>query len=97
MIEKSKIYFEYEEIKRGKRVNELLFIIKDNPAFKQEKPQLFQPEQNKFEEFIGKILPTKNGDKKIILVEDLGDFLKVYFEGGHSQIKNIEILKKVTK
>ena len=42
MIEKSKIYFEYEEIKRGKRVNELLFIIKDNPAFKQEKPQLFQ-------------------------------------------------------
>jgi plasmid replication initiation protein len=31
MIEKSSIYFEYEEIKVGKRVDELLFIIKDNP------------------------------------------------------------------
>jgi plasmid replication initiation protein len=31
MIEKSSIYFEYEEIKKGKKVDELLFIIKENP------------------------------------------------------------------
>jgi hypothetical protein len=59
MIEKSRIYFEYEEIKRGKRVNELLFIIKDNPAFKQEKAkeqQLFTEDATKpnVNIFIGK-------------------------------------------
>ena len=45
MINKTSIYFEFEEIKKGRKVDELLFTIHKNPKFeKQEKeqPKLFE-------------------------------------------------------
>ena len=49
MLEKSSIYFDFEEIKKGRKVDELLFTIHKNPKFeKQEKeqPKLFENEPN---------------------------------------------------
>jgi len=99
MIEKSKIYFEYQEKKVGKRVDELIFIIKDNPAFvkpKAEKTErLFDYKPSKYERYRLKKLNTKEGLKEINFIEDLGDTLKVYFtDEGHAFIPNEDLLKK---
>lgn len=94
------IYFEFDEIKEGRKVNEIVFKIKENPKFKKPKeektPKLFKPEPNKFEQFRYKKINTKDGLKEINIIEDLGEFLKIYFiDGGYAQIKNIETLKGI--
>ena len=44
MLNKTSIYFEYKELKKGRKVDELLFIIKQNPNIAKEKdqPKLFK-------------------------------------------------------
>jgi plasmid replication initiation protein len=102
MINKTSIYFEYEELKRGRKVDELLFIIKDNPKFIKPKenktPKLFEPGTSKFEKYKGKIIETKSGDKEINFIEEQSDQLKIYFmDDGFAIIKNIDILNEIIK
>jgi len=57
MIEKSSIYFEFEEIKKGRKVDELLFKIYENPKNKKEKdePKLIEEKDEKLiEAYINK-------------------------------------------
>ena len=62
MLEKSSIYFELQEKKDGKRVDELIFIIKTKPkakALKAEEPKLFEPELSKVQKELDKLIGFK--------------------------------------
>lgn len=99
LIENCDIFFEYEEIKKGRKVNEILFRIKPNKQnLDINAPVLFSANSNKFEKFRNKKILTKDGEKTINFIEDLGEYLKVYFiDEEVAHIKNIEILQKVAK
>lgn len=99
LIENCDIFFEYEEIKQGRKVNEILFRIKSNKEIlEKEAPVLFTPDSNKFEKYRYKKILTKDGEKEINFIEDLGDKLKIYFiDEGVSLVDNIDILNKIIK
>lgn len=94
LIDHCDIFFEYEEVKKGRKVNELLFRIKPNRS-KNLEPSLFDLEPSKYEKYKYKKLLTKDGQKEINFIEDLGDTLKVYFtDAAHALIPDEEMLKK---
>ncbi len=97
LIENCDIFFEYEEIKKGRKVNEILFRIKSNKLFlDKQQPTLFEPGASKFEKYKYKKILTKNGEKEINFIEEQSDQLKVYFiDGEFSIIPNIDILEKI--
>ena len=97
LIDHCDIFFEYEEVKKGKKVNELHFRIKPNRS-KNPEPSLFDLEPSKYEKYKYKKLLTKDGQKEINFIEDLGDTLKIYFvDGTHALIANEETLQKALK
>lgn len=57
------IYFEFDEIKEGKKVNEIVFKIKQNPKFSEAKeenqPKLFEPELSKEQKELNKFIGSK--------------------------------------
>ncbi len=97
LIENCDIFFEYEEIKKGRKVNEILFRIKPNKHFlDKQQPKLFNSGENKFEKYRYKKILTKNGEKEINFIEEQSDQLKVYFtDNEFSIVPNIEILEKI--
>lgn len=97
LIDHCDIFFEYEEVKKGRKVNELLFRIKPNRS-KNLEPSLFDLEPSKYEKYKYKKLLTTHGQKEINFIEDLGDTLKIYFvDGTHALIANEETLQKALK
>jgi plasmid replication initiation protein len=95
LIENCDIFFEFEEIKKGRRVNELLFRIKPNKSKHDAGASLFELEPSKFAKYKHRKLKTKDGAKEINFIEDLGDTLKVYFtDAAHALIPDEEMLKK---
>ncbi len=94
MLEKSSIYFEYEEKKKGKKVDEITFIIKTNRSLKDEEPKLFELElsdtQKELNRYIGSkieghiIQGFRVTDTDIFVETDVGDY----------RFMNIETLKK---
>lgn len=89
LIENCDIFFEFEEIKEGRKIIELLFRIKPNfkPIYSTKQPSLFVPDSSKYEEYIGKNFNTPDGVKIITLVTPFDDFLKVEFhDNSYAQI-----------
>ena len=69
LIENCDIFFEYEEIKLGRKVVEILFRIKSNPSFTENKqPSLFEVPKNDFAKFYGRSVLTVNGSKTVLNV-----------------------------
>ncbi len=84
MFEKSSIWFEFEEIKKGRKVDELLFKIHKNPKFeKQEQhdqPALFENKPN-----IDEQLKSLKG-QKIYVQDKLFFFQNIRLKDGKYQI-----------
>jgi plasmid replication initiation protein len=95
LIENCDIFFEYEEIKQGRKVTELLFRIKPNKQILQKQSSLFSSDPNIYDDLIGKHMKSTDGIKTIMLVTPFSDFIQVTFEDGTStnQFKSIEVLK----
>jgi plasmid replication initiation protein len=95
MLEKSKIYFEYEEIKKGRKVNEILFIIKDNPKFKQQNPKLFEADLSDLQKELGKFIGKKIEGKHIIKSFRLfNDMIVADTEIGEYKFPNLDVLEQ---
>lgn len=94
LIENCDIFFEFEEIKQGRKITELLFRIKPNKSISPTvQPSLFTPETSQFHEYIGKSLNTPHGVKVIKLITPFDDFLKVDFhDDTYAQINLITLL-----
>jgi len=99
LIENCDIFFEYEEIKKGRKVNEILFRIKPNKTIlANEQPKLFEPDTSKFEKYRYKKILTKDGLKEINFIEQQSDKLKIYFTNNYfSFVSDINILDKIIK
>ena len=92
LIENCDIFFEYEEIKTGRRVTEILFRIKSNKNF--EEPKLFEAEETEYKKYIGKTMMTNEGEQKITVITPFDNFLKVSFENdGHAKFESFEKFK----
>jgi plasmid replication initiation protein len=96
LIENCDIFFEMEEIKSGRKVTEILFRIKNNKPFLEEKaPKLFEDNLGVFDDYIGEKLITKTGIKKIAVVTKFSDYLSISFDdGSEAKVDNIANLKK---
>jgi len=93
LIENCDIFFEFEEIKEGRKINEILFRIKPNKAISpNNQPSLFVSEPSKYELYIGKSIKTPQGLKIIKLITEFADFLNVDFEDGTTAKINLVTL-----
>ena len=94
LIENCDIFFEFEEIKEGRKVNEILFRIKPNSKnILDKQPSLFVPDASKYNQYIGRKVSTKDGGKVISLITPYDKFLKVDFTDG--SYSNVDYLKFV--
>lgn len=94
LIENCDIFFEFEEIKEGRKVNEILFRIKPNSKnILDKQPSLFFPDASKYIQYIGRKVFTKDGGKVISLITPYDKFLKVDFTDG--SYSNVDYLKFV--
>lgn len=94
LIENCDIFFEFEEIKEGRKVNEILFRIKPNSKnILDKQPSLFVPDASKYIQYIGLKVSTKDGVKVISLITPYDKFLKVDFTDG--SYSNVDYLKFV--
>ncbi len=94
LIENCDIFFEFEEIKEGRKVNEILFRIKPNSKnILDKQPRLFVPDASKYIQYIGRKVSTKDGGKVISLITPYDKFLKVDFTDG--SYSNVDYLKFV--
>jgi len=94
LIENCDIFFEFEEIKEGRKVNEILFRIKPNSKnILDKQPSLFVPDASKYIQYIGRKVSTKDGGKVISLITPYDKFLKVDFTDG--SYSNVDYLKFV--
>ncbi len=88
LIENCDIFFEYEEIKKGRKVNEILFRIKPNKHFlDKQQPTLFDVPDNPYSRFNGRTVTTALGTKTVLEVikEEFG-FLIRYIDGSFSKL-----------
>lgn len=94
LIENCDIFFEYEEKKEGRKVNEILFRIKPNSKnILDKQSSLFVPDASKYIQYIGRKVSTKDGGKVISLITPYDKFLKVDFTDG--SYSNVDYLKFV--
>ena len=94
LIDNCDIFFEFEEIKEGRKVNEILFRIKPNPKnIPDKQPSLFVPDASKYIQYIGRKVSTKDGGKVISLITPYDKFLRVDFTDG--SYSNVDYLKFV--
>lgn len=97
MIEKSSIYFELQEKKDGKRVDELIFIIKSKPkakTLKAEEPKLFEPELSKEQKELDKFIGSKIEGHIIRGFRVIESDIYVETDVGDYRFFNIETLKQ---
>lgn len=97
MLEKSSIYFELQEKKDGKRVYELIFIIKTKPkakALKAEEPKLFEPELSKVQKELDKLIGFKIEGNIIRGFRVVESDIYVETDVGDYRFFNIETLKQ---
>lgn len=93
LIENCDIFFEFEEIKEGRKINEILFRIKPNRAIlPNNQPSLFVSEPSKYQLYIGKSIATPQGIKIIKLITEFNEFLNVDFEDGTTAKINLVTL-----
>lgn len=93
LIENCDIFFEFEEIKEGRKINEILFRIKPNRAIlPNNQPSLFVSEPSKYQLYIGKSIATPQGIKIIKLITEFDEFLNVDFEDGTTAKINLVTL-----
>jgi len=89
LIENCDIFFEYEEIKKGRKVNEILFRIKPNEKNKeQHQGTLFKVKENPYSKYNGKEIKTVSGTKTILEVikEEKKGLMIKYLDGSFSKI-----------
>lgn len=97
MFEKSSIYFEFQEKKDGKRVDELIFIIKTKAkakVLKAEELRLFEPELSKEQKELDKFIGSKIGGHIIRGFRVVESDIYVETDVGDYRFLNIETLKK---
>ena len=95
LINNCDIFFEYEEIKTGKKVTELFFRIKDNTRFLKSSFIDEEEVEENLNIYIGKKISTTEGDKKISFITQEKKYIQVSFiDGGSAKIENIEMLKR---
>ena len=97
MLEKSSIYFEFQEKKDGKRVDELIFIIKTKPkakALKAEEPKLFEPELSQVQKELDKLIGFKIEGNIIRGFRVVESDIYVETDVGDYRFFNIETLKQ---
>lgn len=100
MLEKSSIYFELQEKKDGKRVDELIFIIKTKPkakALKAEEPKLFEPELSQVQKELDKLIGFKIEGNIIRGFRVVESDIYVETDVGDYRFFNIETLKQQVK
>ncbi len=85
LIENCDIFFEYEEIKKGRKVNEILFRIKPNkPVLASQTSDI---NYNKYSKYYGRTVTTAQGKKIVLYIQknDAG-FLIKYTDGAFSKL-----------
>lgn len=96
LIENCDIFFEFEEIKEGRKVNELLFRIKSNKSvIDEDQPKLFDIKKGEFDQYLGRAIPTVQGTKTIMTISrNEVDLLDVrYLDGTFTILQNITHLQ----
>ena len=85
LIEHCDIFFEYEEIKKGRKVNEILFRIKPNKPVLAS--QTSDTNYNKYSKYYGRTVTTAQGKKIVLYIQknDAG-FLIKYTDGAFSKL-----------
>lgn len=86
MLEKTNIYFEFQEKKKGKKVDELTFIIRNNPAFAKPKQEIAQGKFESPEETIEERIAVLQG-RKIYVSDKLFFFTGIKMKDGLYQIQ----------
>lgn len=83
LIENCDIFFEFEEIKEGRKVNEILFRIKPNPSnILDKQPSLFDIPSNPYSRFFGRSVLTAHGTKTVLNIEKSDDVFKIFYLDG---------------
>jgi plasmid replication initiation protein len=98
LIENCDIFFEFEEIKNGRKVNEILFRIKQNNKFlRDNEPKLFEAELTDIQKELGKLVGKKiEGKHTIKSFKLFNEMIVADTEIGEYQFPNIETLKGAT-
>ena len=88
LIENCDIFFEYEEIKKGRKVNEILFRIKPNIDFiEHQEPKLFDVPVNPYSKYHGRSVVTAAGTKTVLeVIKEDGGFMIRYLDGTFSNL-----------
>ena len=88
LIENCDIFFEFEEIKKGRKVNEILFRIKQNKYFlDKQNPTLFDVPFNPYSRFNGRNVLTALGTKTVLeVMKEKDGFLIRYLDGSFSKL-----------
>ena len=99
LIENCDIFFEYEEIKQGRKVNEILFRIKPNLDNKEpEQGTLFDIKDNIYSKYNGREILTAQGTKTVLeVIKEDGGFLIRYLDGSFSKVALESELKFIFK
>lgn len=83
LIENCDIFFEFEEIKEGRKVNEILFRIKPNPSnILDKQPSLFDIPSNPYSRFFGRSVLTAHGTKTVLNIEKIDNVFKIFYLDG---------------
>ena len=90
LIEHCDIFFEFEEIKKGRKVNEILFRIKKNISNIQKtttQKALFDVPDNEYSRFNGRTLTTSQGTKTVLeVIREEQGFKINYLDGSFSKL-----------
>ena len=92
LIENCDIFFEFEEIKEGRKVNELLFRIKPNyKNIEKKQPTLFEPAPlDEFSKFYGRQVQTGRGTRTILKIDKPSQSFPMYrlfyLDGSYSDL-----------
>ena len=97
LIENCDIFFEFEEIKDGRKINEILFRIKPNSKnIEQIQPTLFSIPDNPYSRFFGRTMPTKEGTKTVLnIVRTMSGFEVYYLDGTFSIVTSEPLLLSI--
>ena len=97
LIENCDIFFEFEEIKDGRKINEILFRIKPNSKnIEKNQPTLFNIPDNPYAPFFGRTMSTKQGTKTDLnIVRTMSGFEVYYLDGTFSLVTSEPLLLSI--
>jgi plasmid replication initiation protein len=97
LIENCDIFFEFEEIKDGRKINEILFRIKPNSKnIEKNQPTLFNIPDNPYARFFGRTMSTKQGTKTVLnIVRTMSGFEVYYLDGTFSLVTSEPLLLSI--